>query len=144
MAYASRRPDATYSVRSYANVGMETQVLGATPQQLITLLFDGARAAIAQARLYMEQGQVAQRGKAIGRAIRLVDEGLKGSLDMNAGGELAENLSRLYDYIARTLLTANLKADTVALDTADRLLGDLRDAWQTATVDHSVKDAAQT
>lgn len=132
MAYASRRPDATYSVRSYMDVGLETQVLSASPERLITLLYSGARAAIAQARLYLEQGNIPERGKAIGKAMRLVDEGLKQALDLREGDTLAANLDDLYDYILRTLLTANLRSDAGLLDTADKLLADLQDAWQTS------------
>jgi flagellar protein FliS len=118
------------------DVGLETQVLSATPERLITLLYGGARAAIAQARLHLEHGNVAERGKAIGKAMRLVDEGLKQALDLNEGDALAANLDDLYDYILRTLLTANLKSDAALLDTADKLLADLQDAWQTS-VDRS-------
>ncbi len=132
MTYAARRPTGSYSVRSYAEIGVETQVLGATPERLITLLYQGARAAIGQARLHLQEGRVADRGAAITKAIRIVDEGLKTGLNMEAGGEIAANLSRLYDYIARTLLMANLKADVEQLDIADRLLADLADAWQTS------------
>ncbi|ARP94286.1 flagellar export chaperone FliS [Bordetella genomosp. 13] len=130
MTYASRRPTGSYSVRSYTDIGLETQVLSAGPERLITLLFSGARTAIAQARIHMEAGRTADRGAAIGKAVRIVDEGLKLSLNLEAGGEVAENLARLYDYIIRTLLTANLKSDVEQLDLADRLLADLAEAWQ--------------
>ncbi|KQZ98236.1 MAG: flagellar export chaperone FliS [Achromobacter sp.] len=132
MTYAARRPTGSYSVRSYADIGLETQVMSATPERLITLLYQGARAAIGQARLHMQEGRVAERGTAITKAIKIVDEGLKMGLNMEAGGDIAANLSRLYDYIVRTLLMANLKADVEQLDIADRLLADLSDAWQTS------------
>ncbi|AOB27029.1 MULTISPECIES: flagellar export chaperone FliS [Bordetella] len=135
MTYAARRPTGSYSVKSYSDIGLETQVMSATPERLITLLYAGARAAIAQARLHLEAGRVVERGQAIGKAIRIVDEGLKLGLNQDAGGEVAANLARLYDYITRTLLTANLKADKEQLDIADRLLADLSEAWQ-ASVDH--------
>ncbi|CAP42494.1 flagellar export chaperone FliS [Bordetella petrii] len=131
MTYAARRP-AGYSARSYTDIGLETQVLSASPERLITLLFNGARAAIAQARLHLEAGRVAERGAAISKATRIVDEGLKTGLDMEAGGEMAANLANLYDYIVRTLLLANLKGDATQLDTADRLLAELAQAWQAA------------
>ncbi|CFO65550.1 flagellar protein FliS [Bordetella pertussis] len=134
MTYAARRPTGSYSVKSYSDIGLETQVMSATPERLITLLYAGARAAIAQARLHLEAGRIVERGQAIGKAIRIVDEGLKLGLNQNAGGEVAANLARLYDYITRTLLTANLKADKEQLDIADRLLADLSEAWQ-ASVD---------
>ncbi|QKQ47923.1 MULTISPECIES: flagellar export chaperone FliS [Achromobacter] len=132
MTYAARRPSGSYSVRSYADIGLETQILGATPERLITLLFHGARAAIGQARIHMEAGRIAERGAAISKAIKIVDEGLKTGLNMEAGGDIAANLANLYDYIIRTLLTANLKADIEQLDIADRLLADLAEAWQTS------------
>lgn len=130
MTYASRRPTASHAFRSYADIGLETQVLNATPERLITLLFNGARAAIAQARLHIEAGRTVERGMAISKATRIVDEGLKTGLNLEAGGEIAANLANLYDYITRTLLTANLKSDVTQLDEADRLLAELADAWQ--------------
>ncbi|MEN4921375.1 flagellar export chaperone FliS [Achromobacter spanius] len=132
MTYAARRPTGSYSVRSYADIGLETQVMSATPERLITLLYQGARAAIGQARIHLQEGRVSERGTAITKAIKIVDEGLKMGLNMEAGGDIAANLSRLYDYIVRTLLMANLKADVEQLDIADRLLADLAEAWQTS------------
>jgi len=132
MTYASPLSRGPRSLRSYTDIGLETQVLNATPERLITLLFDGARTAIAQARLHLEAGRTAERGASISKAIRIVDEGLKTGLDREAGGELAANLANLYDYITRLLLTANLKADVESLNTADRLLEDLSAAWRQA------------
>ncbi|CAB3926364.1 flagellar export chaperone FliS [Achromobacter ruhlandii] len=132
MTYAARRPTGSQSVRSYADIGLETQVLSASPERLITLLYLGARAAIGQARIHLQDGRIAERGAAISKAIKIVDEGLKTGLNMEAGGDIAANLARLYDYIVRTLLTANLKADPEQLDIADRLLADLAEAWQTS------------
>jgi flagellar protein FliS len=99
---------------------------------LITLLFKGARAAIAQAKLHLQQHRIAERGQAISKAIRIVEEGLKGGLNLEAGGELAANLDQLYDFISRTLLTANLNADAAQLDVADQLLANLQEAWQSS------------
>ncbi|MYZ44865.1 flagellar export chaperone FliS [Schauerella aestuarii] len=132
MSYAARRPFGAQAARSYATVGVQTEVLSATPERLITLLFKGARAAIAQAKLHLQQNRIAERGQAISKAIRIVEEGLKGGLNLEAGGELAANLDQLYDYIARTLLTANLNADAAQLDVADQLLANLQDAWQSS------------
>jgi flagellar protein FliS len=133
MSYATqRRPYPPGSAKAYANIGLETSVLAASPNRLISLLFSGARTAIAKAKIHMEAGQIAERGKAITHATRIVDEGLRQSLNLTAGGELAENLSQLYDYILRSLMMANLKADMSQLETADRLLADLQEAWQQA------------
>ncbi|HEX7750006.1 MAG TPA: flagellar export chaperone FliS [Bordetella sp.] len=150
MAYAERRNSYTArSTRSYADVGLETAVLNASPTRLVTLLFTGARAAIAKAKIHMEAGQIPERGKAISHATRIVDEGLKQSLNLSAGGEVAENLSRLYNYIIRSLYLANYKADIEQLNVADRLLAELQTAWQQAAdpqpqaIDESQSDQAQ-
>jgi len=133
MTYAPRRGiGSSGSVRSYADIGLETRVLGASPQRLITLLFDGARAAVGQARLHMQQGNIAARGTAISKAVEIVDSGLKASLDPDAGGELAANLRNVYDAIVYNLLQANLHADAGRLDLADRLLAEIGDAWRVA------------
>src|SRR5690606_1369751 len=133
MTYAPRRPLGSHSARSYTDIGLETQVLSASPERLVSLLFNGARAAIAQARLHLEAGRTAERGAAISKATRIIDEGLKTGLDMEAGGEIAANLASLYDYIVRTLLLANLKADRAGPDTPARWLDGLARAWQAAT-----------
>src|SRR3546814_2443817 len=90
-ARGTRRP---HSIQAYANIGLETQVLSASPEHLITLLFDGARAAILKARLHMQNNNIEGRGLAISKAIDIVDSGLKVSVDLEAGGELAKNLVR--------------------------------------------------
>ena len=121
-----------HSVQAYANIGLETQVLSASPEHLITLLFDGARAAIMKARLHMQNNNIEGRGIAISKAIDIVDSGLKVSVDLEAGGELAKNLVATYELIIRNLLLANLNADAEKLDLAERLLTDIGSAWREA------------
>lgn len=120
------------SAKAYAQVGLETQVLSASPEHLITLLFNGARAAIMQARLHMENGNIAGRGQAISKALDIVDSGLKMSVDQEKGGELATNLIATYDIIIRNLLLANLHNDPDKLSLAERMLIDIADAWSTS------------
>jgi len=114
---------------SYAKVGLESAVASADPHRLIMMLFDGAIAAISLARLHMEAGDIAQKGASISKAIDLITNGLRASLDMEAGGDLAERLGSLYDYMAQRLLFANLKNSVGALDEVSELLTGLRDAW---------------
>ncbi len=118
------------SAQAYATVGLETQVLGANPQQLITLLFQGALAAIMKARLYLKNEDIAGRGMAISKAIDIVDSGLKASVDTEVGGELANNLITTYDLVIRNLLLANLNADEESLTLAETILTDISQAWR--------------
>ncbi|MBF6617776.1 flagellar export chaperone FliS [Pollutimonas thiosulfatoxidans] len=121
-----------HSVQAYANIGLETEVLSASPEHLITLLFDGARAAIMKARLHMQNDNIEGRGMALSKAIDIVDSGLKASVDQETGGELAKNLIATYELIIRNLLLANLEADMQKLDLAERLLVDIATAWREA------------
>ena len=114
---------------AYARVGVETGVMGASPHRLIAMLYEGARNAIAQARLHLQSGNVAARGKSIGHAIRLVEEGLQAALNLEAGGEIATRLNALYAYMARRLLEANLKQNETMLIEVDGLLATLQEAW---------------
>jgi len=118
------------AAHSYAAIGTQTQAMSASPVRLITMLYDGARTAIARARYHMEAGDTAQKGLALSRAIDIVESGLRASLDHEAGGEIAADLDRLYEYMGRRLMQANLRNDTGALDEVDRLLADLGSAWQ--------------
>ncbi|MGK6310976.1 flagellar export chaperone FliS [Variovorax sp. DT-64] len=119
---------------AYARLGVETQAMSASPHQLICMLFDGADTAIGMARHHMGSGDVAAKGKAISKAIAIVDNGLKAGLDAKAGGSegaaLVESLSALYDYVIRRLLQANLHNDLQAIDEAGALLENVASAWR--------------
>jgi flagellar protein FliS len=119
---------------AYARVGVETAVESASAHQLIVMLFEGARSAIAMARHHMREGRVPAKGKAISHAISIVESGLKASLDADAAGpagaELVANLAALYDYVVQRLMLANRRDDPRLLDEADQLLDDIGSAWR--------------
>ena len=121
-------------VGAYARVGVESSAMSASPHQLIAMLFDGARTAIGMARHHMAQGDVQAKGNAITKAVNIVDNGLRASLDAQSAGPegagLVANLTALYVYIVQRLLQANLRNDPAALDEADGLLDGLASAWR--------------
>lgn len=116
-------------VNAYAEVGLSAKVNSASPHELILLLFEGAASAITVAKLHIEQGEIAKKGRLISQAIDIISNGLKASLNLEAGGQLAEQLAALYDYMVRRLLTANLENSTVALEEVHRLLSEIHSAW---------------
>jgi flagellar protein FliS len=120
-----------HAAQAYARIGLETGVAAASPQRLIVMLYDGALAALSDARIHMLERRTEQKGRAIGKAISIVDEGLKAALDTSQGGAIARQLMELYDYIGQRLLLANLRNDVVLLDESSRLLTELRGAWAT-------------
>ncbi len=114
----------------YRQVGVQSAVAGgASPHRLIAMLFDGVLEAIAQARGAMREGRLEVKGRAIGRAARIVEEGLKAGLDRRAGGALAVHLDELYAYLGLRLTHANLRNDEAALIECQQLIEPLRDAW---------------
>ncbi len=114
---------------SYRNLELETSVAQADPHRLIEMLFDGAAAAILQARQALREGRIAAKGEATGRALRILDEGLKASLDPR-GGDLTTNLRTLYAYMTHRLLEANLSNDDAKYDEVSGMLDQLRGAWR--------------
>jgi flagellar protein FliS len=113
----------------YQQVGVESQLANATPHHLVAMLFDGFMEAVAQARGALRTQDNTVKGQAIGRAVRIIEEGLRAGLDMRAGGGLARDLSELYSYVTLRLTVANLRNDEAALAECQRLVQPLRDAW---------------
>jgi len=119
----------TTAINAYNNVSAETSVMGADPHKLIAMLFQGALLEIARAKNEIIRKETAAKGKSISKAIAIIGEGLNASLDKSVGGELAQNLSSLYEYMVFRLIDANLKNDISTLDEVTRLLTELKGAW---------------
>ena len=115
---------------AYQAVSVNSAVNTADPHRLIELLFDGAITAISIAKGAMQQKDIPAKGKAISKAIDIVENGLKACLDFEKGSDIASNLDALYEYILNRLLYANLKNDLAALDETSHLLSEIRSAWQ--------------
>lgn len=112
----------------YRAVDTETGVDAATPHRLIQMLLDGALDKIAMAKGAMQRGEIQQKGDFITSASSIV-LGLQGSLDMDAGGELAINLDSLYDYMVRRLMESHLNNDLAGLDEVASLLREIKRGW---------------
>ena len=123
-------PNARAGVDVYRKVGVESIMDSATPHRLVLMLFGGARAAVAAAKLHIERRETSAKCEAIAKAVAIVDGGLKASLDLKVGGEMAQNLSDLYAYMTQRLLQANIGDDLGALDEVAKLLEQLGDAWE--------------
>jgi flagellar protein FliS len=131
-------PSSSDPTASYRKIGLETQLDSASPHKLVVMLFDGALVAIANAQRYMEQGEIAKKGKAISNAIEIIGNGLQASLDMKSGGEIAIQLQSLYEYMGQRLLHANLRNDLAALKEVSTLLQELKSAWEKIADDPAV------
>ncbi len=114
---------------AYRQMGVDTDALAASPHQLVTMLFDGALRAMDMAAMQVDAGDVEGKGRSISKAIDIVGSGLAASLDLARGGEVAQGLASLYDYIVRRLVEANIGCDRAGIDEARTLLAQVRAAW---------------
>ena len=115
-------------IAAYRKVGVASSVESATPHKLIEMLIDGALEKIQIAKACMTRREIAKKCEAIDWSLNILG-GLQGSLDMERGGEVANNLSDLYDYMMRRLVEANTVNDPAVLNEVSRLMGEIREAW---------------
>jgi flagellar protein FliS len=123
---------------AYSKVGLETGIDIANPHRLILMLLDGAILSLGSAGQAMKEKQIAERGKLISASIGIISSGLQASVDVQAGGELAERLIALYDYMCQRLLYANLHNDLAAIEEVSGLLNEIRSAWSEIATDPAV------
>jgi len=123
------------NLSSYQDVNAYGALAEASSHEVITQMYRTALTRIAEAKGSIERGEIGRKGEQIGKALAIV-EGLLMSLDNEQGGEIAENLTRLYDYMARHLVRANLENDAAALDEISGLIRELRDGWEAIPVEH--------
>jgi flagellar protein FliS len=113
---------------AYSSAAAHGGVAAADPHKLIVMLMDGAIERIRAAQGSIQRGDIAEKAQLIQRAVAIIGE-LHASLDVSAGGQIAANLSALYDYMTRSLLKATVDNKTEMLEEVARLLNDLRGAW---------------
>lgn len=115
---------------AYRSAGIEAEALGTSPHGLITMLFDGALLAINLAKAHMLEHKTVEKAESINKAIDIIGGGLRAALNIKDGGELANNLDMLYEYVIMQLLKANMTNEPDLLDESYRLLDQLADAWK--------------
>ena len=118
------------AAKTYLNVGATSGAMSASPHGLVIMLFDGAQSAFATARMHMQSVQAPEKAQSISKAVAIIQDGLMASLDRSAGGELAEQLFALYEYMVSRLVDANIANRAEPLEEVSRLLAELGDAWK--------------
>lgn len=114
-------------------------VADADPHALVLTIIDATIGRLATARTCIERRETRRMAGLLHSAVILVAE-LRGSLNLRDGGPLAQNLSELYDYMARRLIHANLNRDGAAVAEVQSLLGEIRSGW--AAIGPQVKQDA--
>lgn len=116
------------ALKQYQQMSAHGAVMDATPHRLIQMLLDGAISRIVTAKGHMERNKIAEKGEQISKAMSII-EGLRNSLDFEQGGEIAQNLDDLYEYITNILFKANRDNNLDLLTEAGHLLGQIKGAW---------------
>ncbi|MEO3680931.1 flagellar export chaperone FliS [Shewanella vesiculosa] len=116
------------SLQSYRKVSIDSEIAVASPHRIIQMMFAGGLERLAQSRYAIENGDMINKGLFIGKAIGIIN-GLNSSLNMDEGGEIAGNLSKLYDFIILKVTEANLRNDAQAIDDAVSVLRTLKEGW---------------
>lgn len=116
------------ALKNYQQNNIEAAVNEASPHKLVELLLHGAIEKINLSKQFMIQNQIELKGINISHAISIIDS-LQASLNKEKGGEIAEKLFDLYDYVSRKLVEANLKNDQDLLDEVINLLNTIKSAW---------------
>ncbi len=116
------------AMNQYKQVSVSSQVFEASPHRLIQMLMEGGLERLAQAQGAMARGQSSVKGELISKAIGIVG-GLREGLDMSKGGEVAQNLDRVYEYMITRMLEANKSNDPTPLVEVSGLLREVKSGW---------------
>ena len=122
-------PVSSRAASAYRQVGVQSAVDGASPHMLIKMLFDGLIQSLNAARGAMQRGDIPEKCRKIGKAVNILEEGLKAGLNAERGGDLAANLARLYDYCVARLTHANLRSDVAAVEEVLNLIAPVAEGW---------------
>ena len=122
-------PVSSRAASAYRQVSVQSGVDGASPHMLIKMLFDGLIQSLNAARGALQRGDVAEMGRQIGKAVRILEEGLKGGLNPAQGGDIARNLAALYDYCVGRLTLANVRNDAALVEEVVSLITPVAQSW---------------
>ena len=122
------------ALSQYGKIKDDTQTMYASPHQLMLMLFDGALEAMSLTIAAIQNKNFELRSKQNTRSITIIN-GMRECLDMEAGGELADNLYSLYQYMTQELFRASVKNDDETIRNIQTMLKDIRGSWEKIPID---------
>ena len=126
--------NAIAALSQYGKIKNDAQTSYASPHQLMLMLFDGAIEAMSFTIGAIENNNFELRSKQSTRSISIIN-GMRECLDMETGGELADNLYSLYQYMAQELFRASFKNDVDTIKNIQTMLKDIRGSWEKIPLD---------
>ena len=121
--------NALAALSQYSKIKDDTQTTYASPHQLMLMLFDGALESMSLNIAAIQNNDFELRSKQNTRSITIIN-GMRECLDMEAGGELADNLYSLYQYMAQELFRASFKNDAETISNIQAMLKDIQGSWK--------------
>jgi flagellar secretion chaperone FliS len=115
-------------VAAYQTVSVHGGVASEDPHKLVLMLMDGALDRLALARGFGDRGDIARKAQVLHSCITIITE-LRGSLNLEQGGPLAQSLNELYAYMLRQLMRAIADGGVAYVQEVSSLLGEIRGAW---------------
>lgn len=115
--------------QSYHAVNLGAQTSQASPVELVLILMDGLLEELARTRAHIDANRYEKKAQSLDKCVNILN-GLSSALDRDSGGEVVENLARLYDYCAQRLYRAGIALDTGMIDEVTGLLSTIRRGWQ--------------
>lgn len=115
-------------MNAYMNQYQSNQILTASPEQILIMLYDGAIRFVRQAQAASEEGRLGDKSKAISKTIAIITE-FSNTLNFEIGGDIANDLKQLYDFMIFELSAVNAKNETKRLQPVENILLDLREGF---------------
>ncbi|OOE89776.1 flagellar export chaperone FliS [Salinivibrio sharmensis] len=116
------------SLQAYKKVSVDSQLSAASPHKVIQMLMAGAIERLIQGKAAMAQGDLSVKGERLGKALDIIIN-LRACLSMDDGGDIADNLDAIYDFMIRQVSTANLENKPEPIDDVIELLREIKSAW---------------
>lgn len=134
--------NASLAMQQYRQNHVQGGVESASPHRLVQMLMEGVQEKLLAAKGFMAVNNPAKKGENISWAISIIDS-LRACLNPEAGGEIAQNLSRLYDYMESRLLEANIQNDPSIIDEVGQLMAQVKLGWDAIPAEfHGKTDAS--
>ncbi|OOE99097.1 flagellar export chaperone FliS [Salinivibrio sp. IB643] len=116
------------SLQAYKKVSVDSQLSAASPHKVIQMLMAGAIERLIQGKAAMAQGNLSVKGERLGKALDIIIN-LRACLSMDEGGDIADNLDAIYDFMIRQVSAANLDNTPEPIDDVIELLREIKSAW---------------
>jgi flagellar secretion chaperone FliS len=119
-------------IKAYASVQLETGVNSASPQKLISLLYRGLLDNLKQAIQAIQLRDYETKARSIDKASRILTEGLRASLNFDQGGDIAENLFDLYNFVNDEMFRGSVRNSVESLELCVSIIDTIASAWNEA------------